>query len=316
MRLRSAPPPPGSRPFDFVAVGESSLDLLCVCERFPVSDGKARLIRKLEAPGGQAATAAVACARLGLKSRYVGAVGDDAAGKTVCHALEREGVDVRVAIRPGAETRSAVILIDQSSGRRSVLASRDDRLNIDAGDFDDAEWTDARVLLVDGSDVALSRRAAAAARASGVRTLVDLDTPTADALELLKLIDVVIVPAGFVRVATGHSAIGPGLAALAAASGATAAIATAGGEGATAWCDRAVVHVDAVKTEVVDTTGAGDAFRAGFAAAWLAGGANPPDLIEMLQFAARVAALNCRALGAQQGLPTADELQWPATRGV
>lgn len=315
MKLRLAPTPAGSRPFDFVAIGESSLDLLCVCESFPVADSKTKLLRRLDLPGGQAATAAVACARLGLKSRYAGAIGDDAAGDTVCRALERDGVDVRVVVRRGVETRSAVILIDQFSGRRSVLASRDDRLNVGAGEFDDAVWTDGRVLLVDGSDIGLSRRAAAVARARGVRTLVDLDTPTADALELLKLIDIVIVPAGFVRVATGHPEIGAGLAAMAAESGASAVVATAGEEGATAWCDGAVVHADAVKTEVIDTTGAGDAFRAGFAAAWLSAGADAPDLIEMLRFAAQVAALNCRAFGAQRGLPTADELQWPASSG-
>lgn len=316
MKLRLAPAPAGSRPFDFVAVGESSLDSLCVCKSFPVSDSKANLIRRLDVPGGQAATAAVACARLGFKSRYVGAIGDDAASHIVRRALEREGVDVRVAVRRGVETRSAVILVDQSSGRRSVLAMRDGRLNVDATEFDDAVWTAGRVLLVDGSDIALSRRAAAAARSSGVRTLVDLDMSSHDALELLKLIDVVVVPAAFVQTATRCQELATGLTALAAETGAAAVIATAGEQGATAWCDGAVVHVDAVKSEIVDTTGAGDAFRGGFAAAWLAAGACTPDLVEMLQFAAQVAALNCRAFGAQPGLPTANELHWPASGRV
>jgi sugar/nucleoside kinase (ribokinase family) len=58
---------------------------------------------------------------------------------------------------------------------------------------------------------------------------------------------------------------------------------------------------------VVDTTGAGDAFRAGFAAGWLREG-DDAELESVLAYANTVAALNCRALGAQAALPTSDEV--------
>jgi ribokinase len=60
--------------------------------------------------------------------------------------------------------------------------------------------------------------------------------------------------------------------------------------------------------DVRDTTGAGDAFRAGFAARWLNTGDADADVLDLLEYAALVAGLSCRGLGAQAGLPTADEV--------
>lgn len=307
MKLPAAGPR-GSRPFDFVAVGESSLDLLCGCSALPEPDSKAQLLRRLSLPGGQAATAAVGVARLGFQTRYLGAVGDDAAGQTVLDALRQESVDVSsVVVRHGTETRSAVIIVDES-GRRCVLGSRDERLDILGVEIAAEVFTSGRVLLVDGSDLNLSRRAASTARAAGVRTMVDVDAASDGALELLRQIDAVIVPVAFVHTATGCAEVGAALEALARKSGAAVIVATAGEDGAMAWSPAGVIEVSAEPVRVVDTTGAGDAFRAGFAAAWLGAGAAGPDLSYLLRFAARVAAMTCREYGAQRGLPTAAEM--------
>ena len=300
--------PAGTRPFDFVAVGECSLDLLCVLPRFPQRDEKTRATALVELPGGQAATAAVACARLGWRSRYVGAIGADRAGTEVRRALEDEGVDVHAVIRTDAATRTAVVLVDQSSGRRTVLEARDDRLDVGDDELRVDVLRSGRVVLVDGSDPRLSLRAAREARAGGARTLVDIDRASAGIIDLLKHIDVVIAPAALVHELTGRAALDQALRELAAASGAIAVIATAGADGAVVWCDGVVTHIEAPPTSVTDSTGAGDAFRGGFAAGWLSSAGEEPDLIGITRFAARVAAWNCRALGAQTGLPTLADL--------
>jgi len=293
-------------PFDVVAVGENSIDLLCVTSSFPAADNKQPLLQRLELPGGQATTAAVGCARLGLRSCYVGAVGDDANGARVRETLEREGVAMRVVTRPGVATRNAVVLID-AGGRRSVLSSRDRRLDIAGGEIDDAIFTSAKLVLVDGSDLQLSHRAAAAAREAGVPTMCDLDDVSPDAIKLLELIDIVIVRADFVRTATGEPSLTAGLRHLAGRSGAEVVVVTDGANGAIGWSAGRVIEVKAEPVRVVDTTGAGDAFRAGFGAAWLGAAGESLDLIEMVRFAARVAALNCRDYGAQTALPTRAE---------
>lgn len=308
MRLPLALAPSSSRPIDFLAIGENSLDRVCVCPSFPVADSKQALHEYIELPGGQAATAAVTCARLGFRSAYLGVRGDDAAGRQVAEALQREKVDARIMVRPGAATRTAVILVDASSGQRAVLAVNGEGLRFDETFFDDSLFSSTRILLVDGSDSQFALRAAKTARAAGVGTLCDVDEPTPEVMALLREIDVVIAPADFVRLATGHQNLSAGVEALASQTGAAAVVATAGEHGASAWCGGEFLTVAAHSVRAVDTTGAGDAFRGGFAAAWLSVGSEEPDLTAMLHFAAQVAALNCTRYGAQAGLPTLADL--------
>ena len=82
---------------------------------------------------------------------------------------------------------------------------------------------------------------------------------------------------------------------------------TLGREGSLAWANGREIRTPAFSVDCVDSTGAGDAFRGAFAAACL----RAPDgsLEEALSYANAVAALNCRALGARGGLPTAAEVE-------
>ena len=308
MRLPLALASSSSQPYDFLAIGENSLDRICVCPSFPLADSKQALVEYLELPGGQAATAAVACARLGFRSAYLGACGEDAAGRQVADALRREKVDARITVRPGSTTRTAVILVDASSGQRAVLAVNGGGQSLDESSIDDSMFSGSRILLVDATDVRFALRAARAARAAGVRTLCDVDAPTPDVMALLREIDVVIAPASFVRLATGCEDPRAGVEALSRETGAAAVIATAGENGVSAWCAGEFVAVAARPTRAVDTTGAGDAFRGGFAAGWLHAGPGEPDLPALLQFASKVAALSCTRYGAQAGLPTLADL--------
>src|SRR5262245_38788814 len=100
-----------SKPFDVVGLGENSIDHLCVVEEFPRPDEK-RPLRGYELQGGgQIATAMVACARLGLKSAYCGAVGSDELGAIARDGIAAEGVVIDgVVTVPGASTRVAFIL--------------------------------------------------------------------------------------------------------------------------------------------------------------------------------------------------------------
>ena len=101
---------------------------------------------------------------------------------------------------------------------------------------------------------------------------------------------------------TGRSAVGEGLAALEAQFSPALVVATLGAEGSLARCRGSEIRTAAPAVAVRDTTGAGDAFRGGFAAAWLGAG-DGAEVEALLEYASAVAALNCRALGAQTGLP-------------
>ena len=327
-----APPllPAGSRPLDFLAVGEASLDTICLTETFPLPDTKHHAHGIGQFPGGQAATAAVGVARLGFRSGYAGAIGDDDAGRQVAAVLEAAGVTSHAVVKPGIPTRTAIVLVDAASGGRAVIESRDRRLDLGAGEITDEVLQSARIVLVDATDIALAIRAASLARASGARTIVDIDAPRARAVELLNYIDVVIAPGAFFTELTGLPETARALTELARSlPEAFAVVATLGQDGALAWSGGTVREVRPDHVRPVDTTGAGDAYRAGFGAGWLRAADAEPDpagagvahfhpereLEYLLRLAAKSAALNCRAVGAQTALPGRAELFGPEPGG-
>jgi sugar/nucleoside kinase (ribokinase family) len=291
---------------DVIAFGEISFDTLILIGERAEADGKTRALSLVDAPGGQAATFAVGCRRLGWRTRVIGVIGDDSGGASTRAALEHEGVDPMLVMRPGIPTRRAVIEVDGASGDRRVFSHRDSRLNLSPGEIPDPFFTDASLLMVDATDATTARRAAAVARAAGVTTLVDVDEPTDGARSLLREIELIVLPADVVAPMSGRADLGAGLAVLAHNTGASLVVATLGAAGAVALTSAGEFRATPPAVDVVDTTGAGDAFRAGLAAGWLAAarrGESRPDWQQILDDAVLVAALNCRALGAQTALP-------------
>ncbi len=293
-------PPADRARVDVVALGENSVDFVAVASGGAPLAGKRSLASFDTRTGGQAATAAIGCARQGLRSRYVGALGADAWGARVHDALAREGVDVRIR-RPAAANRIAVIVVEPD-GDRLVYERRDPALKID-----DARWIedavrDARVLLVDATDIEASIVAARAARAAGVPVIVDVDRPGDRTDDLLAAIDVIVAPAEFMTEYSGRPDLGHALEWFDRQFGAAVVVATCGPDGSLARQGGREWRTPGFAVDVVDTTGAGDAFRAGFCAGWLRS-ADAPVLPAVLRWANATAALNCTALGAQTGLP-------------
>ena len=301
-------PSPNSRPFDLVAFGENSVDLVATTDGFPLPDGKQRLDSLERLPGGQIATAAVAAARLGCRTRYVGTFGDDDLGRTGVASLTEEGVDTSACRTvAGATTRSALVLVDSARGTRSVLWQRDPRLSVSEGAVPATVWTSGRVLLVDGTDLAAATEGARVARASGACVVADLENVEAGTADLLAQVDVLIASARFPERLTGLRSPEAALAAVAARFGTAVVVVTLGERGSAACAQGAVIHTPAVPVTCVDSTGAGDAFHGGFIAACL--GRADGSLEDALRFANAVAAMNCRAVGARGGLPHADEVR-------
>ena len=305
MNLPRGPKPKSGARLDVVCLGESSVDTVVRGGGLESGASKSRVSWIDELPGGQAATVAVGCARLGWRSGYAGVTGDDHIGGLIRSALEREGVDARIVTRAGARTRRAVLLVDAASGERRVFEHRDASLDLQPDEIDAAFFSDCRVLMVDASDVAASQQAAQMARAADVRTIVDVDGAPDGVHDLLREIDVIVLAAPAVPLLSGVKSIGKGLELIARDSGAEAVIVTLGAEGSLAYSQGQEVRALGRPVQAVDTTGAGDAFRAGFIASWLGRPASDLDLAGMLLDANLVASLNCLEIGAQTGLPRA-----------
>jgi sugar/nucleoside kinase (ribokinase family) len=255
-------------------VGQNSLDRVCRVDGPPGLAGKAVIREYAERPGGQVATAALAGARLGLRTAYAGAVGDDDAAGKVLDPLRRAGIDVSGVKRVvGARTQLAVVVVDRGSGERSVLWYREPGLQLRPADLSRAAIESARALHLDAGDPEAAAWAAGVARAAGVAVFLDADTPGPGVLALLRQVDFPIVSREF---AESFGEGRPLPAALAERAGRL----------------------------LVVTLGAGDAFHGAFIWAALEGwGAEAA-----LRAANAAAAMNCRAEGAQGGLPTRAEL--------
>jgi sulfofructose kinase len=293
---------PEARPFDVVGLGQNSVDQLAVVAEFPKSNTKHRIDQFAHLPGGQVASAMVCCARLGWRARYVGRFGDDELGRLGLSSLSDEGVDISAAQTVTARTRFAIVLVDGRTGDRTVLWDRDPALALRPGDVADDVWRSARVLHVDCEDIPAATAAAKAARAAGALTVIDVESVLPGVPALLRHIDVIIASEGFPEKLTGHKDTGSALAAMAREYGPAVACVTLGAAGSLAMCQGREIRTPAYDVPVVDSTGAGDAFRGGFISGYLATGPEA-DVADVLTFATAVAALKCRSLGARHGLP-------------
>src|SRR5712692_2008830 len=263
---------PADKPFDAVALGLNAADHLIVVPHYPGFNSKVSFLSHTLAPGGQCATAMVALGRLGLRTRYIGKVGSDDLGRFQIKSLESEGVDsAGVKVVDGADSQTAFIIVDETSGERTVIWHRDERLMIAPDEVDQAAVTSGRVLLLDGHDVAASIAAAKYARDAGVPTVLDIDNAYPGFEKLLPLIDFIVCSGTFTERITGEPDLHAGLKKLAESSGSPFVAATIGCDGVLAYFQEKFIHSPAFKVDCRDTTGAGDAFHGGFIYGLLAG---------------------------------------------
>jgi sulfofructose kinase len=288
--------------FDVVGLGQCSIDHVALVAGFPPFAGKVPMRGYRRLPGGQIATALLACARLGLRTALVSSVGDDGVAEAVLAPLRAAGVDVsRVLEIPGATSQLALIVVDEASGERTVLWHRDPRLAIPRERLAAADVERGRALHVDAGDPDVAIWAARVARAAGIPVFADVDTVAPGVDEVLRGTDFPIVSTQFAegRFGGAEEAL-RGLAGF----GARYPVVTLGDRGALGGTGAERCASPAFDVEVKDTTGAGDVFHGAFIVAVLEG-AGPE---RALRTANAAAAMNCRALGAQGGLPTRAEL--------
>ena len=296
------------REFDAVGFGLNAVDHLIVVPAYPAFDTKTRLTEHVQAAGGQTASAMVGLQRLGLRTAYAGRFGSDAEGQFGLASLKTEGVNVDYAETiEGARNQVAFIIIDARSGERTIIWDRDERLAYSADEAPVEMAARGRVLHLDAHDPLACARLARAARANGTLVSADIDNIYDGLPELLPLIDILISSKEFPHRLTGIHDERASLVEVKARYGSAIVGMTLGERGAILYTDGLFLESPAfsVPGGCRDTTGAGDAFHAGFLYGLLRG-----DEIETsLRWANATAALKCRALGARTTLPTKDELR-------
>jgi sugar/nucleoside kinase (ribokinase family) len=302
-----------SRAWDVVGVGANSVDFVHLLPGYPQPSGsfaKMKIQRQEILCGGQMATAMCACARLGLRAKYVGVTGTDLNGQRVRLELDRRGIDLSDVIIREAENQFAVILVDETTGDRIVLWDRDDRLLMRDRDLPAEALLHARVVHVDDVDQRAAIRAAGIARESGIVVTSDIDRLTDRTRDLIDAVTIPIFAEHVPTRVTGLPGQEDALRRLRQPHHRLLCV-TLGAQGAMALDQDGIHHAPAFHVEAVDTTGAGDVFRAGVIYALLRGWPTP----DLLRFANAAAAVSCTRLGALGGIPTLDEVEALATSG-
>jgi sulfofructose kinase len=295
---------------DVVGVGLNATDTLIPVQHYPPSGSKVEFRSANVLPGGQVATAMVACQTWGLRTRYVGKIGDDLAATLHRSEFARLGVETQLLTAPGCPSQQAFILVDDA-GERTVLWKRDDRLALQPVDLQPDWVLEARALHLDGHDTAAATVAATWARSVSIPVVADLDElyPGIDAL--LPLIDFLITSRDIPGRISGESDLRKSLAAVRSSYGARLTAATLGDEGVLAYDGAQFHYHPAFRVDTVDTTGAGDIFHAGFIYGLLQGW----PLRRQLEFACAAAALNCTGIGARGHIAPIAEIEYLIATG-
>ena len=292
--------------FDVVGVGLNATDTLLIVPHFPAYAGKVPFGEEMLSPGGQVASAMVACAKLGLRTKYIGAVGDDERGRIQMESLQHTGINLdHVMVRPGCPNQSAYIIIDRSTGERTVLWRRDDSLRVRPEEITEEMIACARLLHIDGHDTAAVARAAQIARGHGIPVTVDVDTIYHGFERVLPHVDYLIASSEFPAAWTGETDPFKALETIQSEYGMRVAAMTLGAHGALALSNGRFHYAPAYVVNCVDTTGAGDVFHGAFCYAVLQG----MPMHDALDFSNAMAAVNCTALGARGGIRGLDEVR-------
>lgn len=295
-----------SLPFDVLGIGLNATDTLIIVPEFPPYAGKIPFTRELLSPGGQVATAIVACARLGFRAKYIGSIGDDVRGQIQRESLEGTGVDTSsLIVRENCPNQTAYILIDERTGERTVLWQRSDCLQLRPDDIRPEDIRQAKLLHIDGYDVEAAAYAASVARSFGVPVSIDVDAVYPGFDSVLRYVDYLVAGSGWPSKWTGESDPFRALTMLQREYQFKIAAMTLGDEGSLAYSNNRWSYSPAFQVTCADTTGAGDVFHGALCCALL----EDMPIEKALEFSNAAAALNCTGVGARGHIPFRNEIE-------
>lgn len=293
---------------DVLGLGIATQDILALTPRLPQSNDCFPIPALDMQGGGPVATALVTLSRLGARCAYLGPFAPDPTGKQIMNELRQYSIDItNCPMRTEGVSSASVILVEQESGKRSILFQKSSAAELEPDEVT-AEWiTSARALHLDGFYAPAALKAARIAHENGV--IVSFDGGAGESMwegleELLSLVDNMVVARKFAQQVTGEDdPLSAGTKLLEKYQPQQVVI-TDGENGCWFWDRKYHMHQPSFLVEVVDTTGAGDTFHGAYLFACLQEQWRPAF---RLKFASAVAALKCTKLGGRKGLPTLEE---------
>lgn len=283
-----------------VVIGSANMDIVFTLDRAP-SPGETVLADSATLyPGGKGLNQAVAAARAGVPTAFVGALGGDDHGDALAGVLSADGIGADLVRRSTAPTGQAFIVVDRNGENTIIVASGANATMLDLTSEAREALAGAAVLLMQLElPLPIVLESAKAAHSAG--TTVMLNAAPAQQLpdELLDHVDYLIVNEHEACLIGGDDDLDRASSALAARV--PRLIVTLGSQGSVLYADSVEAgRVAAPVVTAVDTTGAGDTYCGAFAAAIAQG----RELVAAAAFASAAAALSVQSLGAVPSIPT------------
>ncbi len=291
-----------------MVVGSANLDIVVPVPHHPVTGETILGGDHRQIPGGKGSNQAIASARLGRSTGFIGRIGDDPSGEVLRGALVDAGVDVAgLLVSADRPSGLALISVDGSGDNAIVVSPGANAAVVPADVADSAMLKNAAVVLLQ-LETPMPAVIAAAETANGTVILNPAPAPEAALpTELLAAVDVVVPNEIELAMLAGVSVESldteDGVAAAAASLG-TDVVVTLGARGAMVVQNGSVTVVPAPVITPVDTTAAGDSFCAALADGLLRG-----SLTEAATWAVRVGAATTLRPGASSSLPTPEEVE-------
>jgi ribokinase len=283
-----------------VIVGSANMDLVAVAPALPQPGETVLGTEFVTVPGGKGANQAIAAARAGGLSAFLGAIGSDSFGVTLRARIAASGVDTsQIRVVYGA-SGVAVVMVN-ADGENAIVVTPGANAAFTA-------LTELELSAVRDADVMLAQleipvdtvtQAATAARDAGTRVVLNAAPARPLPPALLELVDLLVVNEVEARAITGGDDVKALLAAV------PRVVVTLGDEGA--WYgdrDGTDRHVPGIRVPTADSTAAGDAFTGALAVAWGEG----RDLVDAVRWACAAGAACVRKVGASVSLPQRAEI--------
>lgn len=276
-----------STEFDVVVVGSCNLDLVSTTSHLPSPGETLRAVDYAEHAGGKGLNQAIACARMGARTAFIGCVGNDSAGTMLRELLNSEGIDTSQLITVDAPTGRAFITVDASGENTIVIVAG---ANAQVGNTA-ITVPESKVLLAQ-LEIPLPVIAQVFAQAQGAIRVLNPAPATPLSHELLSLCDIAVPNE------TESAALGGARFLLGA--GVTTVITTLGEHGAEVSNATATTLIAPYTVDAIDTVGAGDAFTGALCAEIARG----TDIHRASKIASIAGALATTVRGAVPSLPT------------
>jgi len=284
-------------------LGQCCLDYIGKVPAYPPVDSKCEFSDMVVQGGGPVATALVALARWGVFCAFSGVVGNDSFGPVIRKSLDDEGIDTGgLLVREGFDSQFAFVAAEPGIGRRTIFWRRPTGPPPSPEEVDYGLISNAGVFHTDGIFPQATLAACKAAKAAGVRVVVDAGSLREGMIDIARYSDYFLASATFAKAFIGANKPLDACYKLAELGPPVVGV-TLGPEGCIALDRGRVIKQPAYPVTAVDTTGCGDVFHAGFIYGLLEGW----DVDKSLDFAAWAAARVSLKLGGRAGIPPLED---------